>query len=173
MIARPPFRVEPLGKQHDRATFACGDDDLDRYFRQHARQNVERRVAAVFVLVDNASERVAGYYTLSAGSVSLGDLPMETTRKLPRYPDVPVMLVGRLAIAVEFQGRGLGAAALFDALRRALAHSAEIGAMAVVVDAKDDRAQAFYERHGFQRFADAAYRLFIPMQTIESLLESS
>jgi GNAT superfamily N-acetyltransferase len=173
LTSQAPFRIEPLGKQHDRATFSCGEPELDRYFRQHARQNVERRVAAVFVLVDAASGRVAGYYTLSSGSVGLSDLPRETARKLPRYPDVPVVLMGRLAIGLDFQGQGLGAAALFDALRRALAQSAEVGAMAVVVDAKGDRARAFYERHGFQRFADAPYRLFIPMQTIEALIEAS
>lgn len=163
-------RVEPLGKHHDRAAFSCGDPALDRYFRQQARQNVEQRVAAVFVLVDNASERIAGYYALSSGSISLTDLPADMAKKLPRYPAVPVVLLGRLAVAAEHQGQGLGGALLFDALRRALDQSAQVGAMAVVVDAKGDAARSFYERYGFQRFTDDEHRLFIPMRTIEALM---
>jgi GNAT superfamily N-acetyltransferase len=125
----------------------------------------------VFVLVATESGRVGGYYTLSSGSINLTDLPADVARKLPRYPAVPVVLLGRLAVALEHQGRGFGAALLFDALRRALAQSAQVGAMAVVVDAKGDAARSFYERYGFHRFTDNEYRLFLPMKTIEALMQ--
>ena len=168
-MSEPPYRVEPLGSQHDRASFTCGVEPLDRYLHQQARQNVEQRVAAVFVLVSTDSGKIAGYYTLSSGAVLLTDLPLDIAKRLPRYPQVPVILLGRLAIAGDRQGQGLGEVLLIDALRRAYRQSDQVGAMAVVVDAKDDRARLFYERFGFRHLGDEAYRLFLPMRTIEQL----
>lgn len=163
------FRIEPLGKQHNRVDFSCGDAALDRYFRRHARQNAEQHIAAVFALVDNESGRVAGYCTLSSGSINLADLPADLAKKLPRYPNLPVILLGRLAIASERQGQGLGGVLLVDALQRALNQAANVGAMAVVVDAKGEQARSFYERFGFRRFADDDDRLFISVDTIKLL----
>lgn len=168
-MSQPRLRIEPLGKHHDRTGFTCGEDALDRYFHRQARQDLDRLVAAVFVLVDAETKAVAGYYTLSAGSVRPSDLPPDIAKKLPRYPALPVVLLGRLAVDVRYWSRGLGESLLFNALRRALDQSVEIAAMAVVVDAKDDRARSFYERYGFLRFADDEYRLFVPMRLIEHL----
>lgn len=165
------YRVERLTRHHDRAAFSCGEDSLDSYLRERARRDADRHVATVFILHDPQANLVAGYYTLSASSVLLADLPLEMQRTLPRYPQAPVVLLGRLAIDRDYQGQNLGEALLFDALRRAFDVGTEqIAAMAVVVDALHDRARAFYEPYGFQRFPDDEYRLLMPMQTIAQLL---
>lgn len=167
------YRVERLGQHHDRAAFSCGEDTLDAYFRQRARQDDDRNVARTFVLYDTQDDQVAGYYTLSSAAVHLKDLPPETQRRLPRYPLVPVILLGRLAIDQGYQDQHLGEALLFNALRRAFeVGTGEIAATAVTVDALHDAARAFYERYGFQRFPDNELRLFLPMQSIRQLLEA-
>lgn len=165
------YRFEPLGSHHNRAAFACGEETLDRYFHQQAGQEQRRRVAAVYVLFDTEQDAVVGYYTLSATGVQLEGLPPETARKLPRYPVVPAILLGRLAVDTRYRGQGFGELLLLDALARA--HAADqIGAAAVVVDAKGDAARRFYERYGFQQCVDDPYRLFIFMATIAALLPS-
>lgn len=166
------YRVERLGRHHNRAAFSCGEEALDTYFRQQARQDDDRNVAKTFVLYDAQDERVAGYYTLNSAAVHLEHLPPETQRRLPRYPLVPVILLGRIAIDGEYQDQHLGEALLFNALRRAFeVGTGEIAAMAVIVDALHDDARAFYERYGFKRFPENDLRLFLPMQTIGQLLE--
>jgi GNAT superfamily N-acetyltransferase len=167
------YRVERLGRGHDRAAFSCGEASLDAYLRQRARQDADRHVATVFVLLDPETDRVAGYYTLSASSVRLEDLPAEVQRTLPRYPLAPVILLGRLAIDRAYQGQGLGEALLLNALRRAHDVGTEqIAATAVVVDALHDRARAFYLQYEFQPLSTDAYRLFIPIRTVGRLLQS-
>jgi GNAT superfamily N-acetyltransferase len=169
-VADPRFVVEPLGPHHDRAAFSCGEEPLDRYLTQQARQDVERSLAAVFVARDSETGRIAGYYSLSALSVELTDFPPDVARRLPRYP-IPTTLLGRLAVDAAYQGQRLGKALLFDALRRAYDQRSQVGSMAVVVDAKHDRARAFYEHHEFRRFPEREYRLFVTMKTIGRLLE--
>ncbi len=165
------YRVERLARGHNRAAFSCGEESLDAYLRERARRDADRHVATVFILHAPEANRVAGYYTLSASSVHLEELSLEMRRMLPRYPQAPVVLLGRLAIDRDYQGQNLGEALLFDALRRAFDVGTEqIAAMAVIVDALHDRARAFYEQSGFQRFPDNAHRLLMPMQTIAQLL---
>ena len=164
------YTVELLGDRHDRASFACGIDALDRYLHQQARQDAERKVAVTYVLLPaDAPAIIAGFYTLSATSIRLASLPPDTARKLPRYPDVPATLIGRLAASTAHHGRGLGRHLLLDALRRSLDASAAIGSTAVIVDAKDANARAFYEHYGFIPFPDRSMRLFLPMKTIQAL----
>lgn len=123
------------------------------------------------MLFDPRANRIAGYYTLSASALQLDNLPPAMRRGLPRYPLVPVVLLGRLAVDLGYRGQGLGEALLFNALRRAFeVGTLEIAATAVVVDALHDRARAFYERYGFQRLLDNSYQLFLPMPTIGRLL---
>ena len=120
------FRIEPLAKNHDRSRFECGSASLDRYLQQQARQDVEKHVAAPFVATALADLRVLGYYTLSASALLLTDLPDDVTRKLPRYPQLPVTLLGRLAVDQVAKGQGLGQFLLMDALHRSLASAAQI-----------------------------------------------
>jgi GNAT superfamily N-acetyltransferase len=165
-VAPRPLRIEILGARHDRSSFSCGNDDLDRYFRAVAGQDTRRRLSAVFVLTDEVNSVVAGFYTLSACRVEPTSLPPKLARQLPRR-QLPATLIGRLAVDLRYRGQGLGGFLLIDALVRATRGSQEIGAMAIVVDAKDDSARSFYERYGCQRFRDNEYRLFIPMSDAE------
>lgn len=169
-MVSPQYVVEPFGRHHDRTAFSCASAPLDRYLKQQARQDIERSLAAVFVLLDNQTNRIAGYYTLSALSVELTDFPPDVGRKLPRYP-IPTALIGRLAIDADYQGQRLGKALLFDALKRAYDQRTQIGAMAVVVDAKHAQARAFYAYHEFHRFSENEYRLFLTMKAIGQLLD--
>ncbi len=164
----PPLVIEPLGAHHDRKTFSCGEPALDNYLRRQASQDARRRVARIFVAVGDTPGRVAGYYTLSAASFEREDLPADLARRLPHYP-VPAAVLGRLAIDVAYQGRGLGELLLLDAIRRVVRASATIAVYAIVVDAKNERARAFYERYGFRAFPGVSRRLFLPLQTFQKL----
>jgi len=168
-----PYRIEPLGKGHDRKSFACGSEPLDRYLKQQASQDAEKRVAAPFVLVEPPSRCVLGYDTLSASIITADQWPPELARKLPRYPQLPVTLLGRLAVDQGHRGKGLGELLLIDALHRSLEAASEIGAMAVVVDAKDAAAEAFCEHFDFTRLQRQPSRLFLPMKTVAALFPGS
>jgi GNAT superfamily N-acetyltransferase len=155
------FRIEPLAGTHDRSRFSSGSPPLDRYFREQASQDVKRRITACFVAVSVESGEVAGFYTLAAAGVALNALAPEIVRTLPRYPVVPAALLGRLAVAENYQGRGLGGVLLGNAVLRVA--RAELGVFAMLVDAKDDAAQRFYEHFGFSPLSGEERRLCLPI----------
>ena len=157
------FRAVPLDQGHDRSAFNSGSESLDCYFRERVTQDIRRRVTTCFVALSDDS-CIAGYYTLASTSVFLGDLPKELIKKLPRYPSVPAVRMGRLAVDQAFKGRGLGGALLADALMRVV--RSEIAAYALVVDAKDIRAADFYRHHGFLETATKPLTLFLPLATV-------
>ena len=169
-LSKRPFRIEPLGKQ-DRRGFSCGSESLDRYFRTQVSQDIRRRVAACYIGLEQETGRIAGFYTLSASQVAVGDLPEDIRRKLPRYPVVPAVRLGRLAVDQTFKGRGLGSALLVDAAMRAL--RADIAAFAMVVDAKDGKAAAFYRHHGFLDLSTEGQTLFIALARLAERLAIS
>jgi ribosomal protein S18 acetylase RimI-like enzyme len=158
------IRFAPLDKTHDRASFASGNEALDGWFRTRAGQDERRGVSRVFVAVDGSG--VVGFYTLSMFSIALESVPPDLARKLPKYPDVPAALIGRLARASRARGTGIGELLVADALRRIVGVSRSIAAFAIVVDAIDDRAKAFYERLGFVPFASRSDRLFMLAETV-------
>ena len=158
-----PFRVAPLDAAHERNEFRCGSAPLDRYLQEQVSQDIRRRVAACFVALADG-ERIAGYYTLASASLLLADLPASIGRKLPRYPTVPTVRMGRLAVDQAFKGQGLGGALLADALHRAA--RSEIAAYALMVDAKDQNAAAFYQHHGFIPLPESPRTLFMPLATL-------
>ena len=160
------YRVELLGDQHDRTAFSCGAEALDRYVRTQAGQDSRRRIASCFVLVAPDGS-VVGYYTLSAASIALGDLPADLARKLPRYPLLPAALMGRLAVDRRRHGQRFGELLLFDAFSRAL--RSELAAYAFLVDAKDDVAQAFYEKYRFLPLPGSRRRLYLPLTEVARL----
>ena len=164
----PPsdYRIELLGDQHGRTTFSCGVDALDRYFHMQAGQDSRRRIASCFVLVAPDGS-LAGYYTLSAAGVALADLPADVAKKLPRYPLLPGALMGRLAVDRRRQGQRLGELQLFDAFSRAL--RSDLASYAFLVDAKDDRAEAFYQKYHFRRLSGPGRRLYLPLAEIARL----
>ena len=155
--------IVPLSKGHDRKHFACGQAVLDAYLQKQALQDIKRRVASCFVLLDSA-ERIAGYYTLSAGSVLLDALPEALRKKLPRYPTVPVVRMGRLAVASQAQGQGIGGVLLYDALVRTV--RADIAAYALLVEAKNDTAAAFYSHYAFIALPEKTLTLFLPLTSV-------
>lgn len=160
------FSIISLSDEHDRSSFESTSPILDRYFREQATQHVRRLVTACYVAMPLDTVLVAGFYTLAAGSVVLSDLPEAMAKKLPRYPAVPVARLGRLAVDRRFTGQQLGPALLWDAAQRTLASS--LAAFALVVDAKDDGAAAFYRHHGFIPCADQALQLFLPLASFRS-----
>jgi GNAT superfamily N-acetyltransferase len=166
----PSFRIEPLdSSRHDRATFECGIETLDRYLKTHAAQDMRRKASAVFVMVAlDAPTQVAGYFTLSATALAQTDVPAAARRHIPRYPLVSATLIGRLAIAKKRQGQGLGSMLLAVALRKAYDNADVVGSSMVVVDAIDESAVSFYEAHGFVRLPESM-RLIIPMRAIGSV----
>lgn len=159
----PDFRLEPLGSGHDRSAFHSGEEALDRYFQTQATQDIRRRVANCFVVVEVVSGQVAAYYTLSSASIPVVDLPPEETKRLPRYPTLPAVRIGRLAVDQRFQGRGLGATMLADAAYRTM--RADAATFTLLVDAKNDRAVAFYRHHGFRSLVSQPQTLFLPLAT--------
>jgi GNAT superfamily N-acetyltransferase len=168
-VPATPYRVEALSKTHDRSAFSCGSAALDRYLQQQARQDAEKSVAAPFALTVPPDHKVLGYYTLSASLVNASELPDALAKKLPRYPQLPVTWLGRLAVDQSVKGRGVGQFLLMDALRRSLQAAANIAAMAVLVDAKDDAAEALYQRFSFLPLQEQPRRLFLPMKTVAGL----
>lgn len=165
---RPKLLIETLASRHNRKAFFCGIDTLDRYLIRQAGQDARKHVAATFVLVETNNPIVLGFYTLSATSVQLDDLPEKTIKKLPKYPFVPAILLGRLAVDQKCHGMGYGQVLLIDALKRCM-NTKDIGWAAVIVDAKNEQAVTFYEHHHFIRFSPDASRLFLARSTISSL----
>jgi ribosomal protein S18 acetylase RimI-like enzyme len=157
-----PFQLVRLQASHERTAFQCGSEVLDSYFRQQVSQDIRRRVTACYVAL-TAEQRVAGYYTLASAALLLSDLPPSVGKKLPRYPSVPSVRMGRLAVDQEFKGMGLGGALLADALDRAI--RAEIAAYALIVDAKDESAASFYRHHGLTALPSHPLTLFLPLAT--------
>lgn len=163
-MSRAPFQLAPLDTRHDRTAFNSGSELLDRYLREQATQDMRRRVAACFVALAEG-QRIAGYYTLASASLMLAELPASIGKKLPRYPTVPAVRMGRLAVDQAFKGQGLGGALLADALDRAA--RSEIAAYALMVEAKDEAATAFYRHHGFIALPDLPRTLFLPLTTAQ------
>ena len=162
------FKIEPLGKKHDRATFFCGKDSLDQYLKNQAGQAVGKNLTAVFVLTPDG-KTIAGYYTLSSYAVKLDEIPEDIAKKLTRMQEIPATLLGRLARSVDFRGQGIGETLLVDALKKALQNSTHVASWAVIVDAKDEEAAEFYKRYGFISFPSRPNRLFLPMTSIQRM----
>ena len=163
--------IQPLHNAHECSAFDCGNEVLNRYLKQQARQDMERHVAASFVLLDD-QQVVRGFYSLSASLIPLLELPASTAKKLPRYAHLPVTLLGRLAVDRSIGGEGAGPFLLADALRRSLEGAQLVGAMAVIVDAKDVQAERFYRHFDFLPFQATPLRLYLPMAQIAQLFSA-
>jgi len=165
------WREEALGRHHDRARFDCGVLALNEYLQRYARQNHESGGAKTFAATSKSdTTAVLGYYTISPGAIAFAKVPTTLTRKLGRY-EVPVFRLGRLAVSLSVQGRGLGGDLLLAAGERALAVAQEVGGVALAIDAKDDRAAGWYERFGASRLLDDPLKLVLPLETIRAALE--
>ncbi|MEO8410464.1 MAG: GNAT family N-acetyltransferase [Propionivibrio sp.] len=163
------YRIQPFDNTVDVASFQCGQLPLDEYIRRYAAQDAKRNVARVFVATPaNEAHRLAGFFTLSAGSVAASELPEALARKLPRYP-VPVALIGRLAVDSDFQGKGLAAILLADACRKVANASAVLAGAGIVVDAKDEAVAKFYQHFGFESLPGQPARLLLPATAFRAM----
>src|SRR6476646_2870257 len=167
----PALRIEPLSRHIDRSQFSCGQPSLDAYIKQRAAQDQRRNVATVFAMVDpDDDQRIAGYYTLSACAIRLNDIPDDLRIHLPRYAEIPAVLLGRLAVDRGYQGKDVGKGLIMDALERIHRERQHVAIWAVIVDAIDEDARAFYERFDFERFPDNPHRLFLRTSTIDTMV---
>lgn len=161
------YRIRPFDKSLDKTAFDCGRPALNAYIRHYASQDIRRNVARVFAAAPEHHDRqLAGFFSLSAGSVNCSDLPESFAKSLPRYP-VPVAIIGRLAVDVNFQGRGLGSILLADACQRVVNASATLAVVGIVVDAKD-AAAGFYKHFGFQPLPGQPGRLLLPSSAFQA-----
>ncbi len=157
--------IEALNTSHRRAAFSCGNERIDRYFRQTVTQDIKRRYATCFVARDLETDRIAGFYTLSSSNIPLTAVPEPLATRLPRYPTVPAVLIGWLGRDEAYAGIGIGEVLLFDAVRTVAA--APIGAHAIFADAIDRKAAAFYVEFGFTPLTDRPNILYLPIATAQ------
>ena len=163
--------TEILDSKHRKKEFSCGNDMLDQYLHKQANQDIKRNLSACFVLNDEGTDLLKGYYTLASNSISQEIIPNEILKNLPNsYKLIPTTLLGRLAIDSRFQKQGIGELLLVDALKRSYEISKSIGSFAVVVDPIDEDAERFYEKYGFIKLPDSG-KMFLPMNTIKELFE--
>ncbi len=172
MTVQPPFRIEPLDPaKHRREEFDCGVPILNDYLKTRARKEMEARVAVCFVAVPEADPGcVAGFYTLSSATVLATDVPEELRRKLPRYPEFPATLLGRLARSLQFKGQRLGDRLMISALERAVAGASDIASWSMVTDPKDENARRFYAEFGFSSLNE--HRMFMPLKMAADWLKA-
>ena len=162
------WQIEPLKPAHDRTAFDCGKESLNQWLKHRAGQWERKELVRCYVAVPSAQARVVGFYAVSSHHVSYELLPVDQAKGLPQI-DVPVVLLGRLAVDRTVQGQGLGRVLLVDVLRRAEWLAGQLGIRAVEVDAIDDDARRFYLKFGFTPLADDPNHLFLPMHVIRKL----
>lgn len=162
------FIIEPfIPTKHAREAFDCGVPALNDFLHSRARKEMEAGMSACFVIVpEDDPKTIAGYYTLSSATVLRTALPESVTKKLPRYPEFPATLLGRLARDLRFKGQQIGDRLMASMLHRAVQASKEVASWAIVTDPKDERARAFYTTFGFQPLTKT--RQFITMKAAAS-----
>jgi GNAT superfamily N-acetyltransferase len=167
------WREEPISRRHDRKSFDCGSPELNEYLDRYARQNHETGGAKTFVATPlKEPTRVLGYYSISPGELEFARVPAQLTKKLGRY-DVPVFRLGRLAVDLSVQGRGIGGDLLLAAGARALAVATEVGGIALTIDAKDAQAAHWYGRFGAMQLLDDRLKLILPLRIIAEAIAAA
>jgi GNAT superfamily N-acetyltransferase len=167
------WHEEPISKRHNREAFDCGEAALNDFLRRYARKNHELGGAKIFLAIDDAdNESILGFYSLSPASIEYARTPEIARRGLARY-DVPAFRLARLAVDRGGQGQGLGGQLLLAAGRRCLLVSAEVGGVALLIDAKNERVAAWYARYGAVPMRDAPVSLVLPLRTIEAALRAA
>ena len=166
------WAVEPIAAHHQRDRFTCGQPALDEFLKTRARKHREQNISSTFVAVPRGGSRVIGYYTLAQQLIEFVDMPGALVKRLPRHP-LPAILLGRFAVDVSQQGRGLGSLLLVDALRTSVAVADLLGVFAVILHAKSDRVKGWYQRHGFEALPSKPLTLFLPIDAIRARMTGS
>jgi len=164
-------RTEPLAKLHDRDGFDCGSEPLNLFLKRTARQHASRGISRTFVLVDEAAPEpkpILGFFALNLCRIQLEALPPHEAKKLPR--GVAGVRLGRLAVSKHYHGHGLGKILLVAAMKKFLEISSMAGGIGLFVDAKDQKAKAFYMHFGFVSLPSSELELFLPVATIRGAL---
>jgi GNAT superfamily N-acetyltransferase len=172
-VSAPAWHEEPIGKTHDRDAFDCGEAALNEFLRRYARRSHDLGGAKTFLAIDDTGNKIIlGFYSLSPASIEYARTPEIVRRGLARH-DVPVFRLARLAVDRKVQGQGFGGQLLLTAGRRCLRVAAEVGGVALLIDAKNDRAAGWYAGYGALPLADAPLSLLLPLVTIEAALKSA
>jgi GNAT superfamily N-acetyltransferase len=172
-MSRIEWNEEPIARHHDRKTFDCGSAELNEYLNRYARQSHESGGAKTFVSVCRSEPaRVLGFYSISPGAIEFSRVPSSLSKKLGRY-EVAVFRLGRLAVDLSVQGVGLGGELLLAAGERALAVAAEVGGVALAIDAKDKKAGQWYERFGAVPLLDDPLKLILPLAAVAHAIATS
>ena len=164
----PSWQEQSIAKGHDRASFDCGEPALNDFLRLHARKNHDLGGAKTFLAVNAAdSTTILGFYSLAPASLAFARTPDLVTRGLARH-DVPVFRLARLAVDRSVQGRGLGGQLLLAAGRRCLLAASQVGGVAMLIDAKNERAARWYASYGAVPLLDQPLSLLLPLKTIQA-----
>jgi GNAT superfamily N-acetyltransferase len=165
-MANDGWDFVPIQKKYNCGNFDCGNNELNQYLRKYAKQNDKKGIGKTYIAVKpSTAKSIGSYYTISTSTIEFESLPEDTARKLPSYP-IPAILIGRLAVDLNCQGKGLGEELLVDALNRIVQIAEELGIYAVRVDAINERAKQFYLKYEFLSFKDRPLSLFLPLKTI-------
>ena len=169
----PVWHEEPIGKRHDRDAFDCGEAPLNEFLQRHARKSHDLGGAKTFVAIGDADNKtILGFYSLSPASVEYARTPGIVKPGLARY-DVPCFRLDRLGVDRKLQGQGLGGQLLLAAGRRCLLAAAEVGGVALLIDAKNKSAAGWYTRYGVVPLEDAPLTLMLPLATIKLVLPAA
>jgi GNAT superfamily N-acetyltransferase len=167
------WHEEPIAKRHQREAFDCGEEALNEFLRRYARKSHELGGAKIFLAIANSgNETILGYYSLSPASVAYARTPEMVRRGLARH-DVPAFRLARLAVDRSVQRQGTGGRLLLAAGRRCLLASVEVGGVALLIDAKNERAAAWYAGYGAVPLLDTPSTLMLPLATIAAALKAS
>jgi len=169
-MSLPEWREEPINRKHDRAAFDCGETDLNEFLERHARQSHDRGAAKTFVATSpSEGKKIFGFYTLCPASIEYARTPATVHKGMARH-DVPVFRLARLAVDSAVQGHALGGKLLLAAGRRCLRVAEDVGGVALLIDAKNDRVAAWYASYGAIPLIDNARVLLLPLVSIEASL---
>ncbi len=159
------LKIETLTRDHNRTAFDCGNDELNRYLRNTARQHIEKGISRTFVLVEDSNPtEILGFFTLASCEILVEKLPRKYAKKYPAR--APAAKLARLAVKRNLQRKGLGTQMMVNAIERILRVSEHLGIIGFFVDAKNDEARTFYEQFGFIPLPDNPLELFLPLATL-------
>lgn len=168
----PIWREEPINRHHNRDEFDCGDDPLNQFLKRHARKSHEKGGSKTFVAIDNNNNKILGFYSLSPASISYERTPEIVKRGLARH-EIPVYRLARLAVDLSVQKHGLGGQLLLTAGRRCLHVASEVGGVALLIDAKNERVAKWYANYGAVALLDRPLSLLLPFKTIYAALKAA
>ena len=166
----PAWHEEAITRKHDRSAFDCGDAELNDFLLRYARQSHDQGGAKTFLAIDDTTKAILGFYSVAPASIAYHRAPASVQRGLARH-EVPGFRLARIAIDRTQQGQGLGGQLLLAAGRRCLRATAEVGGVALRIDAKNERAAKWYGSYGAVTLLDAPLSLLLPLRTIEAAIE--